>query len=251
MRYIYAELIRVLEQKRFYMINFLVIAVMFLQSERICYLAERKEWLAQGFWIHLLSLILQDQHTVLFFAVISGTAYASSLREDYESRFYYPCFCRERRIDYIKGKIAVNFCVINTVFITACFFCAVKQFLFLSPREVLPVESGMIESVREILSFGITYLLFNFFWSSFAMMISYAMKSIYLSYLAPFIGFYLLVIMNQRFFKQLIMLNPYMWIQKRQDWYGGKYGQWLFLLLLCIAINLILAVLVYKRYGND
>ncbi len=83
------------------------------------------------------------------------------------------------------------------------------------------------------------------------MMISYAMKSIYLSYLAPFIGFYLLVIMNQRFFKQLIMLNPYMWIQKRQDWYGGKYGQWLFLLLLCIAINLILAVLVYKRYGND
>lgn len=251
MRYIRAELIRVLEHKRFYIVNFLVISAMLLQAESICRLAEEKERLARGYWFHLVNLTIHDQRTVLFFAVVSGTVYAASLREDFESRFYYPCFCRERRMDYIKGKIAVNFCAVNLLFITACFLCAVKQFLFLSPQEILPGEIGIMESVRGILSGGITYLLYNFFWSSFAMTVSYTMKSMYLSYLAPFIGFYILVIMNQRFFKDLKIVNPYLWVLKEQEWYGGKYGQWLFLLLLCAAVNSILAVIVYKRYGND
>lgn len=251
MRYIRAELIRVLEHKRFYIVNFLVISAMLLQAESISRLADEKERLARGYWLHLLYLTIHDQRMVLFFAVVSGTVYAASLREDFESRFYYPCFCRERRMDYIKGKIAANFCAVNLIFITACLLCAVKQFLFLSPQEILPAEAGIKESVRGILSGGITYLFFNFFWSSFAMTVSYTMKSMYLSYLAPFIGFYLLVIMNQRFFKDLKILNPYLWVLKEQEWYGGKYGQWLFLLLLCIAVNSILAVIVYKRYGND
>lgn len=251
MRYVRAELIRVIENKRFYIINLFVIIVINLQSKNIYRLTEEKQRLASGFWLQLLCLTLQDERIILFFAVISGTVYASTLREDAENRFYYPCFCRESRIDYIKGKIAVNFCAVNLTLLIACLVCVVKQYLFLSPEETLMTETKILDSLRQIIASGINYSLFNCFWGSFAMLVSYTLKSMYLAYLAPFIGFYFLVIANKQFFRRLIILNPYLWIQNPKEWYAGKYGQWLLLFMLCAAVNLVLAVIVLKRYEND
>lgn len=251
MRYIWAELIRAIECKHLYILNLLVILVIFVQSESIYRMVEDDQRLMQGFWVYLLYMLLQNQRTILFFAMISGAVYASSLTEDVECGFFYSCFCRERRIDYIKGKIVANFCAINLPFLVSCLLCGVKQYLLLHPEETLISMIEIGDSLSMIISTIIKYLMFNFFWGSFAMLISFTMKSIYLAYLSPFIGFYFLVIINQQFFKELKILNPYFWIQNDKDWYAGKYGQWFFLFLLCVTVNMILIVTVLKRYNND
>lgn len=43
-----------------------------------------------------------------FLAAISGMVYAQSLMEDESQRFFYLCFCRETKLEYIQGKIIAN-----------------------------------------------------------------------------------------------------------------------------------------------
>lgn len=66
-------------------------------------------------------------------------------------------------------------------------------------------------SMADNRKYAFTYCIGSMVLSSMSMYFSVAAESVYLAYLIPFVSFFVIYIMNQRFLKEIYYLNPYHW----------------------------------------
>ena len=111
-----------------------------------------------------------------------------------------------------------------------------------SEREIEGMEPAVIDGLIEI-----CFLLFvnGGFWSVVGMAMSTLMESKYISYATPFVLYYLLVILYERYFSDLFIIYPKTWTDPAA-WPFGCWGAAIFLL----EMTLIFAILFAFRAGR-
>lgn len=187
-----------------------------------------------------------DNEMILFLIPIAavlpvGAAY---VRES-STGFLKLYITRINRMEYIRRKTLQvyvgGFLPFFVAGITAFLFC----FLFLYPLElkgniswemflsalVLLLRIGLIGGIMAELS-GIFAAVFQNF---------------YMAYGLPFVCYYMLIILKERYLNKMYVFYPAEWVKCQQDWGPQGIGIWLFLIIFSIAMILLHGLALYGR----
>ena len=72
-------------------------------------------------------------------------------------------------------------------------------------------------------------------------------QNYYMAYGLPFVSFYLLIILKERYFTEWYALYPAEWIKCQQDWGTDRIGIWIFFGVLSISLMLMHGLTLYAR----
>ncbi len=87
----------------------------------------------------------------------------------------------------------------------------------------------------------------GFFWASAGALLTAAFSSRYLAWGGPFVAYYFLVILHERYWPALYCLYPPEWIDFTHTWMFGEAGLWLMLLGGVAAMALGYAALLERK----
>lgn len=200
--------------------------------------------LFQGAHVALLVNALQSQATVAFLPIFAVLPFAGAYIDDVKTKFARFLLIRERVRNYCAGRVIAAFLSGGiSILLGALALWGGGELLF--PALEHPVE-GVGPVSRQAL-WEICGLLFlsGGLWAVVGMAISTLMESKYIAYCAPFVIYYLLVILCERYFPDAFLLYPPNWV-KPDLWPYGVWGAGIFLL----AVTVLFGILFVLRAGR-
>ena len=186
---------------------------------------------------------LSNDSVVSFLPVLSVLPFAGTYVEDQKNKFCRFFLTRCSYMDYSFSRILVAFfCGWGSVILGTLVAWGGAVLYFLPKQYAEKMNLSPIIQVMEKL------LLLSFsggLWSVLGMTVSTFMESKYIAYSAPFITYYLLVILCKRYLPNAFLLYPPNWIDP-ESWPYGFWGAAIFLLEITL-FNGILFVLRAER----
>jgi hypothetical protein len=197
------------------------------------------ELLSPGFHSDLIMGALSSEAMALALPILAALPYTASFIDDVKSGFIKEYLPRTSVPRYIAGK-AVGCAVSGGLTLALGIFIAYgfAALMFL-PMEAYP-KAG--ESVPNYFgSLAETVLMFfasGAFWSLTGMTFAALTDSKYMAYASPFVLFYLLIILYERYFDKLFVLYPREWLSPSSRWVFGRIG----VAVLLIEFSLLMAL---------
>ena len=84
-------------------------------------------------------------------------------------------------------------------------------------------------------------------WSLVGGLFATLTMSKYMAYASPFIFYYVLVILSQRYFSEIYVLNPQEWLNPSPLWNAGIWGAVLLVSELIILLAVLYGILIQRR----
>lgn len=246
------ELFRLLQTKKVWVMCGILWLYVVAQGIWIYQGIGKQQEIERGFWMQIVIRIFQKKETVVLISSGSGVIYAASCMEDFQSKFYKFYLARMHVEGYIKGKIIGNLVGVTAVICTAAAAGILVIYLLYAPMETGEIENQKIlEAWQIIVNMFITYCGGCLVLSSMAMFFSLAVESVYIAYLTPFVAFFVIYIINQRFLHETYYLNPYNWFLM-EDYLGkDKLLMWGMLFLIYHVWNWLFADRVMRRLYSE
>lgn len=201
--------------------------------------------LSSGSFVSFYQIMLKTQTILFFIPIVSVLPLGASYVKESSSGFLKFYIVRMNRIEYIKKKTAETFaggfCPFFFGGILTLFFC----FLFLYPLEWkgdIPWEA-VLESVKMLLRISFVGGILAELSGIFAVIF----QNYYMAYGLPFVCYYLLIILKERYLPKMYAMYPGEWIVCQQNWGSEKIGIWLFLLAFSGAAALLHSLLLWRR----
>ncbi len=201
--------------------------------------------LNQGSFQKFYQTALESQ-TMLFLVPIAAVLSpgASYLRESLSGflKFY---ISRTSRIDYTIRKTLSIYAGGFLPFFLAGSLGLSLSFFFLYPLELkgaVPweeVQKTLGTLLRISFTGGILAELSGIFAAIF--------QNYYMAYGLPFVVYYMMVILKERYLPKLYALYPGEWVLCKENWGAGGMGIWAFFLIFSIAFLLVHSLLLYWR----
>lgn len=199
---------------------------------------------AEGFFLKLLIQGFQSEALSSFLPIFAVIPFGGCFVDDLKSKFARFFLIRSRYRAYIVSRILVCFLSGGLAILSGALIAWGTTAAVLIPmeREIEGLELARISGLAEI-----CFLLFlnGGFWSIVGMAMSTIMESKYISYATPFVFYYLLVILHERYFADLFFIYPKTWTAPAA-WPFGCWGAAIFLL----EMTLIFAILFVFRAGR-
>ena len=204
--------------------------------------------LACGFHSDLVMSALSSEAMALALPILAALPYTASFVDDVKSGFIKEYLPRTTVPRYIAGKAAA--CAVSgglalVLGILAAYGFAALMFL---PMETYP-KAG--ESVPNYFGSLVETVLMFFasgaFWSLTGMTFAALTNSKYMAYASPFVLFYLLIILYERYFDKLFVLYPREWLNPSPRWVFGKIGVAVLLTEFSVLMALAFAFAAKRR----
>ena len=191
-----------------------------------------------GYHRELLLKTLSSDIILFAVPILAAIPYTTAFTDDVKSGYLKPYLTRTSVSRYILGKgigsavsggLALIFGIVTALGIF---------FLVFSPFEVYG------EYVVKSLLPDIVLRLFLFFfagalWASVGLLASSLTQNVYLAYAAPFIFYYVLIILQERYFRTTFMLNPKNYLTMQGAWPLEGKSAALTLLMLVLILQLV------------
>lgn len=176
--------------------------------------------------------------TLLFlFPVVSVLPYGDGYLRDRQSGFIKFLLVRRGRKEYVADKV-LTVTLSGVLVWTVAFMAAVfLSFLIFFPME----EKGVVgwAPVWGLLAQLLTACLMGGILANAAGIFAAATNSYYMALGLPFVCYYLLVILNERYLQHLYVLSPKEWLKNEGNWGWQNLGLYLFLL---VVLGMFMAV---------
>ena len=208
--------------------------------------------LAFGYHTELALAALGSNAMTLALPILCALPYTAAFVDDIKNGFYKQYLPRTTMGGYIAGKIAA--CALSGAFalllgiLLAWGVCA----LVFLPKEAAPVVyldrmGNAIEQAAspfwgKLLLYGLSGAL----WSLIGMLFATLTDSKYMAYASPFVLYYVLIILNERYFSSLYVIYPKEWLAPSAIWEYGNAGALLVIGEL-IAVTALLTAFAAKR----
>jgi hypothetical protein len=211
-----------------------------------------RELLTFGYHTELLLSALNGNAMTLALPILCALPYTAAFVDDIKSGFYKQYLSRTTMGGYIAGKTAA--CALSGAFaillgILAAWAVTALEFL---PKEAAPVVyiTSTGETVKQAVSplWGklLLYGLSAAFWSLIGMLFATLTNSKYMAYASPFVIYYVLIILNERYFSSLYVIYPKEWLSPSALWEYGNAGVILVIGEL-IAVAVLCTMLTARR----
>lgn len=207
-----------------------------------------EELLACGYHSDLVMGALSSEAMALALPILAALPYTASFVDDVKSGFIKEYLPRTTVPRYIAGKAAA--CAVSGGLALALGILAAYGFaaLMFLPMEAYP-KAG--ESVPNYLgSLAETVLMFfasGAFWSLTGMTFAALTNSKYMAYASPFVLFYLLIILYERYFDKLFVLYPREWLNPSPRRVFGRIGVAVLLTEFSVLMALAFAFAAKRR----
>lgn len=215
--------------------------VLLLSTVQDVLLAFRSEELLQNGFHHtcVMNALASDAMT-LTLPIIAALPFTSSFIDDIKSGFVKEYLPRTTKSGYLLGKIfgslvsgglSVSLGVLLGYLVAALVF---------SPMEAA-LEPGAAARpyFEELMGKALLFFCSGAFWSLVGLTLATLTNSKYMAYASPFVLYYVLIILYERYFDTLYVLYPKEWTNPSAFWMWGNAGVVLLLLELSIISGLL------------
>lgn len=188
---------------------------------------------------HLISMqnALYSDSIPPFVAIVAILPFSGVYIDEVKSKFARISMLRTDYSCYLLSHITACFllggAVILVGVLTAYVFCT----LIFLPIE--KIASNDVNQLPEFVKQCLLLFLNGGFWAVLGMTMSTIMESKYIAYASPFVVYYLLVMLCERYFPNAYLLYPREWLNPSEKWPMGTLGVAIFLLELTALLGLI------------
>ena len=201
---------------------------------------------------------LSSDTVLLVVPVLGALPFTASFVDDCKSGYIKSYLQRSGKGAYVASKAAATALSGGLALFVGIAVSYVLFLLVFAPAESLPAQvSGGAAAVLppsvfgDILGRAMLFLLCGAFWSLAGQLLATCTMSKYVAYASPFIFYYVLVILSERYLKDVYVLNPKLWLDPAKTWPGGGWSAALFLVELIAAAGLGFAYAAGRRLRND
>jgi hypothetical protein len=186
--------------------------------------------------------------TVLFaFPIICTLPYTGSSLDDIRSGYIKFIMVRTAKPQYIRNKaLAICFSGGLALFVGILASQMVFYLLF-SPMEMVTPDTIAPSMLGEIAGKAFSHFMFGALFSIIGALAAVFTMNKYMAYASPFILYYVLVILCERYLKGVYVLNPQEWLNPSETWVGGSLGAILLMGELITVFVLLFYCCVRKR----
>ena len=227
-----------------FLVPLLTAGVMILNFMNPLIRAYRENSIIEGLHVNLLMQSFQSDALISFLPILAALPFGGCFVDDLKSKFARFFLIRSSYRTYIISRIIVGFLAGGLAILSGALIAWGPTAAVLIPieREFEGMEPVAVDGLVEI-----CFLLFmnGGFWSVVGIAMSTLMESKYISYATPFVFYYLLVILYERYFSDLFIIYPKTWTDP-SAWPFGCWGAAIFLL----EMTLIFAILFAFRAGR-
>ena len=155
--------------------------------------------------------------------IVCTLPYTSAFLDEHTSGYIKFYLLKTRKEDYIKGKVIAS--AISgglTLAVSVCIVTILAALIY-SPMEIAFDEA--VSPVLNLIIKTIVFFLSGSLWASVGMLLANVSLSKYMAYASPFVIYYVLVILAERYFRSVYVINPKEWLLQANFWPGGGLGR--------------------------
>ena len=204
--------------------------------------------LACGYHSDLIMSALSSETMALALPILAALPYTASFVDDVKSGFIKEYLPRTTVPRYIAGK-AVGCAVSGGLVLSLGIFIAYgfAALMFL-PMEAYPKAGETVPNYfGNLMETALMFFASGAFWSLTGMTFAALTDSKYMAYASPFVLFYLLIILYERYFDKLFVLYPREWLNPSPRWVFGKIGVAVLLTEFSVLMALAFAFAAKRR----
>jgi hypothetical protein len=207
--------------------------------------------LGNGFHAELILSALTSDDVTLVLPILCTLPFAAVFVGDIKSGFIKQYLPRSGVPAYIKGKILASGLSGGLVLVAGLFAAYGISALVFTPMEAA-LEPGVTAPpyLAEILTKALTLFFSGAFWSLTGFTLASVTMSRYMAYASPFVLYYVLIILHERYFSDFFILYPKEWIALSEPWVLQNLGVWILLLVLCAVASLLFGMTAKRRLEN-
>ena len=199
--------------------------------------------LSAGYTKEYMISALQTRISASFVPILAVIPFSGNYVEDVKSKFIRFYLIRSNRKSYLLQRISASFvCGGSIVFCGDMVAWGIASLIFL-PMEKAEPSSAL---TSQLILNSLLLFLVGGMWSVVGMTMSSFMESKYIAYTSPFIIYYLLIILCERYFPNVSLLYPLNWT-KADIWPFGVWGAVVFLLELTTICGLFFVIRAWKK----
>lgn len=226
----------------------MTVAILVASLQKILNFSQGAVTRQYGFHATLIMDALKSDTVTLILPLLCTLPFATSYVDDVRSGFLKLYLHRSGVRPYVKGKLTA--CGLSgglslLLGILAAYGLALLVFLPMEPspnptKDTTPYFAQLLAQAALFFVSGAFWALIGFLFAALTM-------SKYMAYASPFIVYYLLIILHERYFENLYVLYPKEWIFPQKPWFMGNFGVVLLLGEFICVICLIFAITAERR----
>ena len=252
MRVVYASVKQAISGKGFCLGVLGVVVIIFASSVQDIVAAFRaKELLSYGFHHTLLINALTSDAMTLVLPIFAALPFTSSFVDDVKSGFIKEYLPRISILKYLVGRCSA--CVISggLVFVCGILIAYIIATLTFTPIEVAAETADALGGyIAELMGIVVLYFCSGAFWSVTGLLFATLTSSKYMAYASPFVFYYVLIILYERYFDALYVLYPKEWIMPSERWEYGEVGVMVFVTELTVIAALCFGMTAGRRLSR-
>ena len=200
-----------------------------------------------SFHFSILNKAVRSDAFAFALPILSTVPFSSAFLEELKHGFIKEYLPRTTRFGYLMGKI-LGCMVSGGAGLAGGMGMALGiSWLIFSPVEkAVGAKESHISSMEMFVQDLLLVFLIGAFWALVGMLMSLVTNSKYMAYTAPFIFYYVLIILCERYFRSCYVLHPGKWLSP-ESFPGGAGGILLFLGELSFLLILIFVNIAGKR----
>ena len=230
----------------------LVLVVGLSQLQAILLLSQNGQALQNGYHALFITNALSSDWVTMAIPILCALPYTASFVDDIKGGFIKQFMFRSNKKQYIAGKIIACGLSGGLVLLMGVILSYSLSALIFTPME-LALKEGEIAPpyFAQALMQAALFFFSGGFWSLVGFTCASATMNKYMAFASPFILYYLLIILNERYFPDLYVLYPKQWLFPKTDlWVLGSYGVIVLLLVLMAILCLGFALIAQRRLQN-
>lgn len=201
--------------------------------------------LASGTFLQYYKTALASQGILFLIPIISALPAGAVYVKESSNGFLKLYITRISRMDYIKRKIFLIYAGGFLPFFAAGVLAFLFSFLVFYPMELKGVIEN--ESVWEVFFLLLRICLVGGIMAEISGVFAAVFRNYYMAYGLPFVCYYLLIILKDRYLPDLYAMYPGEWVMPKQDWGTNGMGIWVFFLVFSAAVCLLHGLLLHYR----
>ena len=242
-RVVYASVKQAISDKGFCLGVLGVVWIIFVSSMQDIVTAFRaKELLSYGFHNTLLTNALTSDAMTLVLPIFAALPFTASFVDDVKSGFMKEYLPRTGILKYVVGKCSA--CVISGGLVFVC--GSLIAYMMAASTQGALVSPYIAELMRRV----VLYFCSGAFWSMTGMLFAALTTSKYMAYASPFVFYYVLIILYERYFDTLYVLYPKEWIIPSERWEYGEVGVIVFVAELTMIAALCFGMTAERRLSR-
>ena len=210
--------------------------------------------LAGDFHHHLMMEALSSEAMTMALPILAALPFTSAVVDDIKSGFVKEYLPRTTLTGYWVGRAVA--CVLSggLALVLGMLAAYIAAALLFTPMEAAPTGfSGGAELSVYMAQLGEKGLLLfcsGGLWAMVGMLFAALTESRYMAYASPFVFYYVLIILYERYFDKLFILYPKEWVTPSGKWEFGSTGAALFVAELTVIAALCFGKVVQRRLAQ-